>query len=171
MKTKGEHSGRCCPVDELSEKPEVATNENNYYVLANYDRFKGGRKASVEVHGGATLEEVLVPIIEISLLSGNIDFPLDYEPKIIKCGPEHKPEITLFVPVKSNNVILRINSYNYNATPIDDSHYKVVLDDIVNTGEYTADVIVDNNIKGSITFKTQNIIASSNDSDSFFEDF
>ncbi|MBR6012948.1 MAG: hypothetical protein IK062_04090 [Selenomonadaceae bacterium] len=35
--------------------------------MADYDRFAGGRLASVEVHGGATLEEILIPVIEFSL--------------------------------------------------------------------------------------------------------
>lgn len=48
---KGIHSGRCCPKADISEKPQFATEENDFWCLANYDRFKGGRKALVEVHG------------------------------------------------------------------------------------------------------------------------
>ena len=47
MATSGEHSGRCCPVNELNSKPNAAIEENGFWVLANYDRFKGGRKANV----------------------------------------------------------------------------------------------------------------------------
>ncbi len=72
MITGGEHSGRCCPVNEIDEKPPCATEENGYWVLANYERFSGGRLSSIEVHGGATLEEILVPVIEISLLGAKI---------------------------------------------------------------------------------------------------
>ena len=46
---KGMHSGRCCPKADISEKPDSATEENGFWCLANYDRFKGGRKANVEV--------------------------------------------------------------------------------------------------------------------------
>lgn len=67
MATVGKHAGRCCLVNELDTKPDCATEENGWWVLANYDRFSGGRLDSVEVHGGATLEEVLVPVIEFSL--------------------------------------------------------------------------------------------------------
>lgn len=73
MATSGEHSGRCCPVNELNSKPNAAIEENGFWVLANYDRFKGGRKANVEVHGGASLEEVAVPIIEITRKQTNIE--------------------------------------------------------------------------------------------------
>ena len=68
MKSAGEHGGRCCKINEADKKsPSCVTAENGYWVLANYDRFAGGRMNSVEVHGGASLEEVLVPIIEFYL--------------------------------------------------------------------------------------------------------
>ena len=67
MHSVGEHAGRCCPINEIDEKPNCAVEDNGYWSLANYDRFSGGRLSSVEVHGGATLEEILVPIIKFSL--------------------------------------------------------------------------------------------------------
>ncbi len=73
MNSDGEHGGRCCPINALDEKPPCATEENGWWVLANYDRFAGGRLASVEVHGGATLEEILVPVIEFTLQGANVE--------------------------------------------------------------------------------------------------
>ena len=81
MNSAGEHSGRCCPINELDAKPNCATEENGYWVLANYDRFAGGRLASVEVHGGATLEEILVPVIEFSLQGADVEVTIS-EPQI-----------------------------------------------------------------------------------------
>lgn len=72
MNSAGEYSGRCCPTNELDEKPDCATEENGCWVLANYDRFSGGRLATIEVHGGATLEEILVPVIEFSLQGAKV---------------------------------------------------------------------------------------------------
>lgn len=57
---KGQHSGRCCPVDADPNIP-YASYWDGYSVLANYERFKSERKANVEVHGGASLEEMVVP--------------------------------------------------------------------------------------------------------------
>lgn len=73
MNSVGKHAGRCCPINELDEKPACATEENGWWVLANYDRFAGGRLDSVEVHGGATLEEILVPVIEFSLKGAKVE--------------------------------------------------------------------------------------------------
>ena len=82
MNSNGEHSGRCCPINELDEKPTCATEENGYWVLANYDKFAGGRLSSVEVHGGATLEEILVPVIEFTLQGADIEVKISPAEKI-----------------------------------------------------------------------------------------
>lgn len=73
MQERGVHSGRCCKTSEIDEQPEFATESQGFWVLANYDRFKGSMPANVEVHGGASLEEVLVPIIEFTLASHTIE--------------------------------------------------------------------------------------------------
>jgi hypothetical protein len=52
-------------INDIDTKPQLATEENGYWVMASYDRFAGGRLSSVEVHGGATLEEILVPVITV----------------------------------------------------------------------------------------------------------
>ena len=69
LHSNGEHSGRCCLMNEIDVPPIFATAANGYWVLTNYDKFAGGRTATVEIHGGATLEETLIPIIEFSLTS------------------------------------------------------------------------------------------------------
>lgn len=43
--SKGTHGGRCCAYSASLPKIETATVEDGYYVLAGYNRFKGGRKA------------------------------------------------------------------------------------------------------------------------------
>ena len=72
MSEKGKYSGRCCPVGDADEPPDSATKESGFWVLANYDRFQGSRAAMVEVHGGASLEEVVIPLIEIELANQKI---------------------------------------------------------------------------------------------------
>ncbi len=60
---KGKHSGRCCKCDEKSIDIDVAVYEGGHYCLTNYNRFKYGNKTGVELHGGASLEEVVIPFI------------------------------------------------------------------------------------------------------------
>ena len=82
LNSSGEHGGRCCLINEIDEKPCCATAENGWWILANYDRFAGGRLSSVEVHGGATLEEILVPVIAFSLPDANIEVKISTAEKI-----------------------------------------------------------------------------------------
>ena len=78
---KGKYSGRCCRKSDFDGKdlPACSTesDDGNWHILAGYDRFKGGRKGYVEVHGGATLEEMVVPVIEFELLNKNIQVKLE----------------------------------------------------------------------------------------------
>ena len=75
MPEKGKHSGRCCLKSEFDgDLPDCVTesDDERWHVLAGYDRFKGGRQGSVEVHGGATIEEMVVPVIELELLDPSL---------------------------------------------------------------------------------------------------
>ena len=100
---KGEHSGRCCMADEDPSIPEAAY-ENGFAVLGNYDRFKGGRKANLEVHGGASLEEVVIPIITLSLRPENVEYY--FVDPIIKYKATKPCEIILFsnIPMKAPKI-------------------------------------------------------------------
>ncbi|MCD8005836.1 MAG: BREX-4 system phosphatase PglZ [Oscillospiraceae bacterium] len=133
MTESGSHSGRCCLKNETDIKPLCAIDAGDYWALANYDRFKGGRKANVEVHGGATLEEVTIPIIEISYFSNDVKI-------IIMPGDESNisdgiPEVTvergkpssikLYISQKMKNVNVKIDGHLYSATAIDNNYYVV----------------------------------------------
>ena len=96
MVEKGIHSGRCCLMTDSDEIPKFATSENGYWCLANYDRFKGGRKACVEVHGGATLEEVAIPIIEVTKKNKKIECNILDGYETIFISFKKKAEIKLF---------------------------------------------------------------------------
>lgn len=77
MPEKGKHGGRCCRKSEFDgelELPPCSTesDDEEWHVLAGYDRFKGGRKGDVEVHGGATIEEMVVPVVELELMDRDI---------------------------------------------------------------------------------------------------
>ncbi len=132
MKEKGKHSGRCCPKSDVDTPPEFALDADDYWVLANYDRFKGSRKANVEVHGGATLEEVVVPIIELTYISGPIEvnlLPLDGAtfsgtPEV-KFGYKKYPGLRIYISQKVRDVSITIDGVLYEAKPDGDNHYVV----------------------------------------------
>ena len=149
MESAGKHSGRCCPKSEIDVRPDSAADADDFWALANYDRFKGSRKANVEVHGGATLEEVVVPIIEITYLSSSIEvklMPIDAAatftgtPEII-VSFRKKAAIRIFATQKLMDVSIEIDGHTYDAEPIDDNFYLVKeMSEIRNAKKYTVNV-------------------------------
>lgn len=143
MTSKGEHSGRCCPKTDADVQSPYATEEDGFWVLANYDRFKGGRKANVEVHGGATLEEVVVPIIEITKKTENIEvYILD---KVITVSFRKKASIRIFSKTKLKNLSVCIEGTTYQATEMDNNIYKVDMPTLKKAKYYKVDVYTSGN--------------------------
>jgi hypothetical protein len=165
MASKGQHSGRCCPCSEADVKSEYATQENGFWVLANYDRFKGGRKASVEVHGGATLEEVVVPLIEVELFDNKIT--VKNTTPTTTTSFKKNAEIILFSTSPLKNVSIRVLGRQYAAEAIGNQKHKIVMGDIKKAGKYTADVFEGDNLIGQVEFEVQRESGKTNDSDWF----
>lgn len=145
--TIGEHSGRCCKMFEPCDLP-FAAEENGYLVLADYGRFKGSRAANVEVHGGASLEEVVVPVIELTLKNANVTVKLVNESVIVDY--RKGTEITLFSNTLLSDVSVVLNNIRYNGVKIDHNHYKICLSDTKRAGEYPADVYEGDNLIGKV---------------------
>jgi hypothetical protein len=158
--TKGEHSGRCCELFQPYDLPFVAE-ENGYLVLADYGRFKGSRAANVEVHGGASLEEVIVPVIELSLEDESATVKLVDE--VVTVDFRSGTEIKLFVNSPAQDVSVVLNGKPYSALQIDANHYSVKLPDTKRAGDYSADVYAGDNLIGKIVIKAQGKSGKVND--------
>lgn len=165
MTSSGEHSGRCCLCSEADVESEYATKENDFWVLANYDRFKGGRKASVEVHGGATLEEVVVPLIEIELYDNKIE--ISNLTPLIYVSYKKTAEMILFSKNSLSMLSIKVCGKLYYAKAISPNKHKVILADISSAGKYRADVFEGDNLIGQVEFEIQRAIVKQNDSDWF----
>ena len=143
LSEKGKHSGRCCPKSDVDEKPEYATESNDYWCLANYDRFKGGRKAMIEVHGGATLEEVCVPVIEVSKRDKTISCEIRNNGPVLR-GPKTHPVLKLFVEKESTAVSVEIDGKVYTSLGCNVPYvHEFELTGIKRPGKYPFDVYVD----------------------------
>lgn len=143
---KGKHSGRCCPASEDPHIPAVAY-EGGYAVLGNYERFKGGRKANMEVHGGASLEEVVVPIITLQLKPDNVAYY--FVDPAIKHRIGQIPEIILFSNVPMTHPKLLVDGIAYDGTfQKDKNHAVFAFEHIKRAGTYTATVFEGNQNTG-----------------------
>ena len=158
--TVGEHSGRCCELFQPYDLP-FAAEENGYLVLADYGRFSGSRAANVEVHGGASLEEVVVPIIELSLKDRNVTVKLVDETVTVDFRTGAEIKLFFNSPVQEVSVIL--NGKPYPAVQIDDNHYTVKLTDTKRAGDYQADVYAGDDLIGKINIKAQGKSGKIND--------
>ena len=158
MGTKGEHSGRCCPKDEIGGIPECATEEvtpdgKKFWVLANYDRFKGGRRASVEVHGGASVEEVAIPLVEFTL--GKKVEVKNLTP-VVRIGGRNATSLELFSPDMLETVRVVIDGKHCRAEPQNDGKkMHVPLPDSLRIGEHEAHVFDGDDEIGTFTFKVE----------------
>ena len=168
MKEKGKHSGRCCPVSDLDVRPECATQENNFWVIANYQRFRGGRKADVEVHGGATLEEVVVPVIEFSLKTPkNVKVK---EPGIAKVDKNQNADLALVCLKPLENAWVKWNDKSYPIQHCDGIDYKVTFTGVTaKQGEYSAEVFENDTALNTITFTIQKSVAKTSSISEMFD--
>lgn len=154
----GEHSGRCCPA---TDDPEIdfAAYENGYSTLANYERFKGGRRANVEVHGGASLEEVLVPVITLTKRPEKLE--ICFVDPVITLRPRIVPTLTMYsnIPLKDPRIVVNGESIKGEFAE-DNKHAVFSLPKIKRKGSYHADVYDGNKnlsvrISFTVTKKTQ----------------
>lgn len=133
---KGVHSGRCCKIDEDPNLPQ-ASYEDGYAVLANYERFKGSRAANLEVHGGATLEEVLVPVITLIRKPDNITYC--FVDPVIKFKMGQDARITLFSNMPMKQPRIQVNGIFYDGTFVGDKkHAEFVMPELKRTNSYEA---------------------------------
>ena len=134
----GQHSGRCCPTDKDPDIDYV-TFEDGFAVLANYERFKGSRKADVETHGGASLEETVVPVIILTLRPK--EQQAFFVESVIICKPKEGSSIRLFAnpPLKAPHMV--VNGKDYDGRFDGDKHNIVFeMPDIRRKGRYEAEI-------------------------------
>lgn len=171
--TKGEHSGRCCKFFEDC-KVENKVVERDYIVLTDYGRFRKSRAANVEVHGGASLEEIVVPVITLTLKQhANAQIRV-LNPDKITADRHNGVTFTVYISdVESPDevsIVLEDNRYTSNTT--DGSNFVFELKDIKRpkTKPYTADVFDADNLIGNITFSVIGKVAEINSEFDFGSD-
>ena len=163
--SKGEHGGRICSINEdvqPSAFPQ-ATVVDDKMILANYDMFAGAKRATVEVHGGATLEEVTVPIIEVSLKDYSVKYEFVVKTSTIVINPNKTSVLELYCLNKIDNVSIKIEDTFYYAESVDYQNFKIELPHLA-SGKYYFDVYSESNLLCSgLNFEVDSGMSSSND--------
>ena len=149
----GQHSGRCCPVDK-DPGLEYVTYEDGFAVIANYERFKGSRKADVEAHGGAALEETVVPVIILTLKPK--EQQMFFVESAVSCSPKNGATIKLFAnpPLKKPRIV--VNGQSYDGSFDGDKHNVVFnMPELRRKGHYDADIYDSGIKKTTLPFETK----------------
>lgn len=142
--SKGTNGGRVCAyTKEVSAIPQVMI-QDGYCILANYNRFKGGRAASVETHGGATLEEVVVPVIELTNATINWEFII--KTPIVSVSFRKKAELNIYSKIAVDNMAIMLNGNFYDGVINSDKIFKFNIEEFKQPGKYVFDIYVDNNL-------------------------
>ena len=138
---KGTHCGRVCAYTEQTGSVPmiVQAGENDEYaVVANYERFKPGRLMGVEVHGGATLEEVTVPIIELSYVPGDIEIIV--QTPLVMSSIRKPPIIEFYSTTKIDDIVVNVGNTEYKANTTDGHSFSIEMSKRTRANTYTADV-------------------------------
>lgn len=139
---------------------------------AHYGRFKNSRAANVEVHGGASLEEVIVPIITLSLKK-QCDLIIKLlNADAVYCDRRLGTTIQLYISDVDNtqSVSVVIDEKRYAAKDSDKTHYEVNLYDMRRAKKNVSAAIYDgDDLIGTVHFDIKGKMATvSNDFDDLF---
>lgn len=172
--TKGEHSGRCCKAFDGCDVP-YKFEDNGFIILSDYGRFRGSRPANVEVHGGASLEEIVVPVITLTLKKqAGVQITV-IRPDEITADRHDGVTLNLYISDVEfpDNIRLVIENKPYQGISEDGTHYTFGLKDIkrAKTTPYTADVFDGSDLIGSISFKVRGKTAIVKDDFNFDDEF
>ena len=138
---KGTHCGRVCAyIEQTGSMPMIvqAGENDEYAVVANYERFKPGRLMGVEVHGGATLEEVTVPIIELSYVPGDIEIIV--QTPLVMSSIRKPPIIEFYSTTKIDDIVVNVGNTEYKANTTDGHSFSIEMSKRTRANTYTADV-------------------------------
>ena len=110
------------------------------------------------MHGGATLEEVIVPIIEIVYSPDEIEIQL-LEKAISFSRRKKDAIIHIFSKTKLDNLSVRITGFSneYEGESSDGQTFIIALPELRKAGTYTLDVYCNNNLlKSGMKFTAVN---------------
>lgn len=172
--TKGEHSGRCCKAFDGCDVP-YKIEDNGFIMLSDYGRFRGSRPANVEVHGGASLEEIVVPIITLTLKKQTGVQIIVMRPDDITADRHNGVTLNMYISdVESpDNISIVIEEKPYQGKAKDGTHYTFELKDIRRSKvtPYIADVFDGADLIGSISFRVKGKTATVKDGFDFDDEF
>ena len=153
----GNHGGRVCEENELTKNIPHAIHEKQFCIMAGYELFDGSRPASVETHGGATIEEMVVPIIRITRSTSDWEFRIMNENQKVFFSFRTEPVLIVWSKIELTNLMIKIDGKPYiGQSDSDKKTFRFVLPKPDKACDCLADVYVSNNlVKEGLFFRLE----------------
>lgn len=152
--------GRYC-IDEQTDYSKLAgcISRDGFWIFANYDKFKQSGAPACEIHGGASLEEMIVPVICVRKRD-NIANPLGVQPieaKLVLLNSEIKMpvskdiEVCFTCNIELHNSQAHVEGKVLDCT-FDNGVYSFIHHVDTEKSEYTAKIILQSKIVGELKY-------------------
>ena len=117
-----EHNGRCALIQDTDYSEPNIKCESGYYIAADYSRMRFNMpKAKIEAHGGATLEEVLVPILLITN-PGQRYKECEYSAEVTLDPIKGMAIFVIYYPTDTESLSIIMNGVRYYPTKKDNNY-------------------------------------------------
>jgi hypothetical protein len=129
-------------------------NGQEYVCLANHSRYRGRRSSSCETHGGATIEESLVPILFVTSPDGaEKRLPnVSSLPETVRLDTSGRGIICILLDDSAESVELRLGANIYAALQTARHEWTADVSGIL-PGRYTVSVVVDDSQVQQVTIR------------------
>jgi len=153
----GNHGGRVCKENALTKDLPHAIHEGDFCIMAGYDLFDGSRPAAVETHGGATIEEMVVPIIKIRQNTSEWEFKVMNPNKKVFFSYKTNPILVIWSKNELPNMVITVNGTPYIGKPeADKKTFSFELPKPDKACDCTACIYVSSNlVKENIQFRLE----------------
>lgn len=120
-------------------------------ILLNHSRFRGGTRRGGEVHGGATPEEVLVPIIMVRR-EEVMDFSFQVLGRIVRIGPKGEGRLNVRCDTKIPHIELLVLDQRFPGQSEGGLEWSFLLKGL-KAGKYVGKLYSQNRFAGEIDFE------------------
>ncbi|MBF0318626.1 MAG: BREX-4 system phosphatase PglZ [Nitrospirae bacterium] len=155
--------GRYCIDKQNDYGSEIGgcVDKDEYHVFADYDRFSIQGGVTGEIHGGASLEEVLVPVIELSKRPFDAGLVITLLTPVIKLIAGQKAAVKFTISGDYDKLQAEVGGKRYDCIKdIGCWHFEPKVD---RKTDYQARVVHKGKILGTLQFKIQKGITSNLD--------
>ena len=146
-----------CKENVLTKDLPHAIHEGEFCIMAGYDLFDGSRPAAVETHGGATIEEMVVPIIKIRQNTSEWEFKVMNPNKKVFFSYKTNPILVIWSKNELSNMVITVNGTPYIGKPeADKKTFSFELPKPDKACDCTACIYVSSNlVKENIQFRLE----------------